>query len=409
MAKASIYSFLKEHALEASCFLLIFGLFFSRAILSISLVLMLLVAIYSFYEHQKINPVKLKHYFFLGLYILILLSFWNTTDKAAWLNLLFKNSFLWLLPLVFMMAKTPSPVTIHRLALFFGLCSVFCISTDLLWVLSHPQRYQEIISKGGHVNSVLGPYHTELALLYSLSFTALWLTFLNQKKQLLKWLFVACMILFLIGLIVLAQRFTLSCLLISGLFFLGREIIITKNYNYLGYALLLFLASIIVCQKVPAIKQKVTYTKNDIIHLIENKNPNYQSISQRWAANKCAVEVVKKNILFGVAPADLKKEMDNQYDQNSYWLIPQNRVFIHNQYLYYLASYGIIFSTLIFLFGFIILFREITQHLLSLAFIIPVILHMFTDNTLERQISGIIVVFLLLLFTNLKTKVYQTQ
>jgi hypothetical protein len=407
MAKANIYSFLKEHALEASCFLLIFGLFFSRAILSISLVLMLLTAINSFYQHQKINTLKLQHYFFIGLYILILLSFWNTSDKASWLNILFKNSFLWILPLVFILSKTPHETTVQRLVLFFGLCGVLCISTDLWWILSHQQLYKEIIARGGNISSVLGPYHTELSLLYSFAFIALWVSFFNQTSPYKKRFIAACLGLLAVGLISVAQRFAISCLLLMGLIFMGREIIVTKNYKYIGYALLLFLASIIVCQKVPAIKQKVTYTKNDIIHLIENKNPNYQSISQRWAANKCALEIIRKNVLVGVAPADLKKEMDRQYDQYSYWLIPQNRVFIHNQYLYYLASYGIILSTLIFLFGFIIIFREITHHIISLAFIIPVILHMFTDNTMERQINGVSIVFLLLLFTNFKFKVYQ--
>lgn len=404
MAKAGIYSLLKEHALEATCFLLIFGLFFSRAILSISLPIMLLIAINSFYHHQKINPIKLKHYFFIGLYILICLSIWNTTDKVTWLNILFKNSFLWVLPLVFIFAKKPGEATIQRLVSFFGFCGVLCISIDLVWILSHQQIYKEIIAKSGSITSVLGPYHTELGLLYSIAFTALWMSLLNQKEPIKKRIIIALLILFLMGLIIIAQRFTLISLLLSGLFFIGRELIITKNYKYLGYALLLFLAAIIVYQKVPAIKQKVIYTKNDIISLVENQNPNYLSISQRWAANKCAIEVIKNNVFIGVAPADLKQEMDEQYAQNSYWLIPQNRVFIHNQYLYFLASYGVILSVFIFIGGLIILFKEITHNIKFLAFIIPIILHMFTDNTMERQISGISVVFLLLLFTNFKIK-----
>jgi hypothetical protein len=403
ITKASIYSLLKEHALEASCFLLIFGLFFSRAILSISLVLMLLTAIYSFYQNQKINPIKLKHYFFIGLYILICLSFWNTSDKALWLNILFKNSFLWLLPLVFTFAKTPQEATIRRLVLFFGLCGVLCISVDLWWVLSHQPLYKEIISRGGNIRSVLGPYHTELSLLYSIAFIALCISLLNQPKP-YKWLMIACLCLLVSGLIAVAQRFALSCLLLNGLFFMGREIIITKNYKYIGYVMLVLLATIIVYQKVPAVKQKFLYTKNDIINLIENKNPNYLSISQRWAANKCALEVVKKNMFTGVAPADLEQEMDKQYASYSYWLIPKNRVFVHNQYLYYLASYGVIFSFLIFVFGFILLWRAINKNILSLAFIIPIIFHMFTDNSMERQISGVSIVFLLLLFTNIKIK-----
>ncbi len=404
MPRASIYSLLREHAVEASCFLLIFGLFFSRAILSISLVLMLLTAINSFYHHQKINPIKLKHYFFIGLYILILLSFWNTTDKAALLNLLFKNSFLWLLPLVFMMAKTPHEASIQRLALFFGFCGVFCISVDLLWILSHLQLYQEIITQGRNITSVLGPYHTELGLLYSFAFIALALSLLKQTKSFKKGIIATCLILLLIGLVVVAQRFTLISLWLTGLFFMCREIIINKNYKYLGYAFLLFLASIIVYQKVPAVKQKINSTKHDIINLVENKNPNYLSISQRWAANKCALEIIKSNIFMGVAPADLKQEMDHQYTHNSYWLIPQNRVFIHNQYLYYMASYGVIFSILIFLGGLIIILKELIHNFIFLAFVIPIILHMFTDNTMERQISGISVVFLLLLFTNFNIK-----
>lgn len=404
MAKAGIYSFLKEHALEASCFLLVFGLFFSRAILSISLALMLLIATNSFYHHQKINPVKLKHYFFIGLYIVMFLSIWNTSDKSAWLNIIFKNSFLWILPLVFIFAKTPHETTVQRLVLFFGFCGVLCISVDLLWILSHLQLYQEMITKGGNITSVLGPYHTELGLLYSFAFIALALSFLKQKNSFQKWGIATCLILFLIGLVVVAQRFALISLWLNGLFFMCREIIINKNYKHLGYALLLFLATIIIYQKVPAIKQKAIYTQNDLITLIKNKNPNYLSISQRWAANKCALEIIKNNIFMGVAPADLKEEMDEQYVHNSYWLIPQNRVFIHNQYLYYMASYGIIFSILIFLGGIILILKELKHNFIFLAFVIPIILHMFTDNTMERQISGISVVFLLLLFTNFNIK-----
>ncbi|QEK52714.1 hypothetical protein FYC62_14390 [Pedobacter aquae] len=297
MAKASIYSLLKEHALEATCFLLIFGLFFSRAVLSISLVLMLLIAIFNFYQHQKPNPIKLKHYFFIGLYILICLSFWNTSDKALWLDILFKNSFLWLLPLVFTFAKTPQEATIRRLVLFFGLCGVLCISVDLGWVLSHQPLYKEIIARGGNIRSVLGPYHTELSLLYSIAFIALWISLLNPSKLYKKWLMIACLCLLAIGLIVVAQRFTISCLLMIALILVCRQAIKTKNHRYIGYFLILFLALIVIYQKVPAIKQKVIFTKNDIDNIIENKNPNYYSISQRWAANKCALEIVKKMFL----------------------------------------------------------------------------------------------------------------
>jgi O-antigen ligase len=87
---------------------------------------------------------------------------------------------------------------------------------------------------------------------------------------------------------------------------------------------------------------KIAATNSDISRIINHENYNDHSIAQRYAATLNSLQIIKNNFWLGVAPADLGDEMKSQYKINSYLLIPENRVFVHNQYLYYLSSFGIL-------------------------------------------------------------------
>jgi O-antigen ligase len=167
---------------------------------------------------------------------------------------------------------------------------------------------------------------------------------------------------------------------------------------------LISLSAVFLVKTVPPVKARYENTVKDIYSIIENKNPNFQSLGQRWAAIKCTTEIIKRNIWFGVSPSDLKDEMQTQYQKDSYLLIPENRIFIHNQFLYYAASFGIPFTVIIFIVFLILIIKETKKNQLIFWLMVPFFLHMFSDNTLERQISGGCILFFLLLLPNLNMK-----
>ena len=99
------------------------------------------------------------------------------------------------------------------------------------------------------------------------------------------------------------------------------------------------------------------------------------------------IEIIKRNIWFGVSPADLSLEMKLQYETNSYLLIPENRIFIHNQYLYYLSSFGILafFAWLfIWISNIITLFK---QNQTSAYILLTTTLAFLIDNFFQLQIG----------------------
>ncbi len=124
-----------------------------------------------------------------------------------------------------------------------------------------------------------------------------------------------------------------------------------------------------------------------------------QSISQRIEYYKISFKIIKDNLWFGVGTGALLNETlkafkeSNSKTDNKYWYL------VHNQFVYVLASFGILGFMLFVVLFFFPLLKPITgANSLFTGFYLIILLSLFTDNTFEVQLGlGFFVVFYCLL------------
>lgn len=393
-------SFFYKKLFFCSCLIFIFGLFFSRAILSISCVLLLVsTSLECYLKPKKItfNPI---FFIFPLLYFALILSGFYSDNINYWKILLFKNSIFIVIPLAFLLSKKLSIKQLNTLLLSFILWCVACLTINSILVVLNYHQFLNDVTNSKNIQSVIGPYHSDLGVLSVISFVLLiYLISIEKIRKRKMALFLLLGLLFL-ELHFIAYRFSIVAIYLLCVIYCLKEIIVHKQFKYLiGIGTLILITSISILV-IPAVKNRYNNTINDVRSIIENKNPNFQSIAQRWAAIQCASEIITKHPIFGVSPADASLEMKQQYDKNSYLLIPENRVFIHNQFLFLLLSFGIPFTFIFIILLMFLIYKGGQNQHLFIWLIIPFFFHMMIENTLEKQITASAFIFLLLLLAH---------
>lgn len=391
--------FLFNQLFEISCYTFVIGLFFSRAVLSFSIASIFIFGLFSFILRQEYNiRWDLKFLFFPVVYIVYFISILNTSNTADWLSLIVKNAPLFCIPLGFQFAPYLNSKKRDKILFLFFLLAFVCVISTAFKALIDFETFSQLVLQSKNIEPVNGLNHIELGVLSVTAFIILGDFTLKEKRIWAKKILIGISFLYLLSLHIIAYRFALFTIYL--LFIIYSIYTIVKKREYIKGLIILtvFLLIIIVLyNSLDAFKNRIINTRVDIESIIRQENPNFQSVHQRWAAIKCAVEITKKNVLYGVSPADLSSEMQHQYNINSYLLIPENRIFIHNQFLFYAASFGIPF---VFLFGcglLFVLYQESRYSYLPIMMMIPFLLHMQIDNTLEKQItaSGMLFFFFL--------------
>ena len=407
MIKLSNILLNKENTYNAfylSCFLLIIGLFFSRALLSISAFLIFLSGLYfGFSKAKNKNHKDTKALFATAIYFVFLISYFWTTNFNIWLSLSFKNVVFILIPIGFYFFGQINIKCLHKFIQLFCFISIVSAIVNAVFSLTQYKEVSRLAIESKHLHPLIGSNYHDLSLIYAL--TVVFLIFQIKDNYLVSKLpkrYLWVYLIFSICLILLAYRFSLIILIIGSSYLFLTHFIKYKSVKLKIVSVVIFVVIISGSYfSIDPLKNRVNNTYQDLKSIYLNKNPNYQSLAQRLVAIKCAYEVSKNNFWIGVAPADLYEEMTFQYDKNSYLLIKENRMFIHNQYLYYLASYGIIWVTL-FLLGIIALAKSyaLQKNYLSLGVLGIFLCHMLFENTLEMQIPSYMFLFFLISLQN---------
>ncbi|MBN2890845.1 MAG: O-antigen ligase family protein [Bacteroidales bacterium] len=121
---------------------------------------------------------------------------------------------------------------------------------------------------------------------------------------------------------------------------------------------------------------------------LKTKNPNNQSLTQRIEFTKTAINIIKKNTLFGVGTGDLKQAFADQYIEDNSKLEQKNRYTTHNQYISFIVVFGVILGTWCILALFLPFFinKKYKEFLPSIFFIIAMF-SMLNEDTLETSIG----------------------
>jgi hypothetical protein len=322
----------------------------------------------------------------------LIISYWNSSNLLLWQSLAFKNSVFFILPITFLSINSSIyKIKSKILNVFLTLAFVTAILNTLNAIYNYDLN-SALTIESKTLTPLIGPNFHDLSLIYALAIAVLFYRIYYKKYEcyfynLAFWGLGFCIY-------ILCYRFAIIVFTITALILIINSY---KKNNKIKSLIILFLIFLITLYK--PLLNRINNTIEDLKSIQSKTNPNFKSLGQRWAALKCATEIIKRNPAFGVGASDLTTEMKKQYEQNSYLLIPENRVFIHNQYVYYTASFGFL-GLFYFLccIGFIINKFILRKQFLALLILIIFLAHMLIENTLENQISSYLFLITMLYF-----------
>ncbi len=379
------------------CYLFIISLFFSRAGLAISSVLLFAHSLVFYFKKPFKVALQPIHFLLFAIYTAYLVSvLFHAQNLNYGSQLLFKNAVFIILPLTFIFSKELSVKAFHRILLLYFFLAVICVSINTTDALLHFNQFLEDVSNSKNIIPIIGPAHSELGLLSTVAFILGFYLVKGCTNPQLKFLLFCLLALLFVALHIIAYRFSLITIYLIIAFYGISELVKRRNIKLAAFSVLAFVVGVYSFALIPSVKKRLQNTVSDLTSITEHRNPNFQSVTQRFLAVNCALEVVKEHPWLGVSPVNTGPKMQEQYKKNSYLLIPENRMFIHNQFLYYVLCFGIPFGALVGLLLGVLVFKNAYTNPLLFWLLVPFFFHMMIENTLEKQITANAFIFLFL-------------
>lgn len=382
---------IKTHLAFSGILLLITGLIYSNLLISIGVIL---IFINAFIEQKPIeifNKIKENKIIllFILLYILHLAGFFYTENTQGYLDDIRIKLPLLLLPVGLTSPSIYNKNTFIRIHVFFiAIVFVTAFITTINYLLDY-SNINEMIKRSKPIPVFGGINHIYFGLFMAYSvFAALYIHFkykFDKQYQRLWWIAIIVLNFIFIHLISSRTGFvTLYAALFSG----GIHLFVLKQKRYLTgliSLILLFVLLIFSVNYIKPLQNRYNNTLGDIQVILNNENPNYWSLAQRYEAIIKSIEVFKEQPLTGTGMGDLPDAIEEEYDRNTY-LLPENRMMPHNQFITYLTGMGV-FALLLFLI--IIIYPLFIQKLRNSPFIIgfwfAMVLALLFESMLQRQ------------------------
>ncbi|MEO6166522.1 MAG: O-antigen ligase family protein [Chitinophagales bacterium] len=386
------------------------GMFISRAMVSISMIVLIGYAI------LLLDPRKTFHAFFKDrvlvalsmIFFLYLVSCFNSTEDPSFFleRIRLKLPFL-ALPVAFTVFQNKITGRQFNLLLYFFFLTV--VITTLIITIHYAADFEEINSAYMQGRVIDTPFsHIRYSLMVAFAIFTGYYLFVQKVVVCFSWerwvivIFSGYLIFFIH---LLAVR--------SGLVaFYGCVIYLIFNFIFrrkdLKTALLLttvvVLLPLLTYNFLPSVKAKVNYMKYDLQQLMQFKNASGLSDGGRILSIDKGMELFSDHPLIGVGIGDLRQEMRRKLEQAPEH--PRDYLLPHNQFVFVAAGTGII-GLLIFCAGvFLPLFyRRNLNNILFVCFHIIIISSFLTEATVEEQMgTAFYLQFLLLLYVFLQSE-----
>ncbi|RDC64806.1 O-antigen ligase family protein [Adhaeribacter pallidiroseus] len=393
--------------------LLVVGLLLSRGLLSITPVAMLLWAGWQMPLSKGLNQLKQNTpaLLLLGFYGLFLLSTLYTQNWGQWRYYVTQYLPFLTIPVAWGLLPGLRPKQKYALLLLFVLLVALLSVGTVIHYFLHRAEINAMISHSQNPTSINGISHIYFGVLMALAIffgIHIYQSSIVIQHKAEKTILLVCVGLTFLCLHIMAFRTGLMALYVAMLVYL---FVIIRNYKQyvLGSALLALMVLIPIGAyfTLESVRLRVANTQYDIARYLHHEDINYYSISQRLAAWETALTLIERNWLLGVAPADVKVELDRQYAVKDFGLKKENQIGLHNQYLNFLVSMGV-GGLILLLYTFLYPFIKCNwqQNLESTAFLIIIATAMLVESFFQRQIGlNTFVFFYCFFFANQINKV----
>ena len=276
------------------------------------------------------------------LYLLIPLSWWYTDDWTVWRHEVYRQLPLIGVPLAFALAVPLTGPQRRWLGIgFVGSVAVLGLVTLGRYLLD-PAAAQELIRIGQNVPSVTGIFHIHFGIMLALAaFLGLALGQEQAVNPALRWVLRSAAAAAVLTLHVLAYRTGLFVFYLT-LLATGLILLLRRPRLALGLFAVAGLLMVAAYFSLPSLQQRFRATKYDVEQFYYGHDINQFSLARRLAALQNAAVLVAEHPWLGVAPADVRQAVDEQFSWQTHGLKEQNRVMIHNQYVHYLVGAGVV-------------------------------------------------------------------
>ncbi|GAB3847337.1 hypothetical protein GCM10028822_08610 [Hymenobacter terrigena] len=336
---------LSQYLLLLACLAGIAGLLASRALIAIAPIVGVVAALANPQLRQAIpgyfrNGAAMRA---AAVVVFLLISGLYTTELLVWRHELFRDLTWLAVPLAFTLAV---PLTRRqRLAVgstfVLGVAAVGLATLVQYW--QNPTSANEDIFFGRNMPVFTHIFHITFGVMLALA--AFWGLILRRQALahlLLRATLLAAAALAVLTLHILAYR-TGLLVFYTGLLAVVVRLLLRRNLALgLGLLVLLVVGPWAAYRGLESVHLRVDSTFWDVGQFTDGNDINETSLSRRLVAIETAHQVIRKHWLLGVAPADARAAMMNQYDWQGFGLRPENRIEVHNQFLQAMVGGGVL-------------------------------------------------------------------
>jgi len=372
---------------------MIASLFFSRAGLTASIILLLLITLTSAFLDKEVKLASVRWFVFPSMILILsLISIYFSADIVSGFAAIKVKALFLVLPFILLRSWMISERQLSFLYNFFLLCTLICSGWSLLQIPLRQLELSDMYARGEVIPTVI--HHIRFSLMVAFGAVMSWLIAVrDQRFRILPhWAYIGISIFFAVFLHILAVRsglagFYAAVLVLVAVSFTNKKYLLWKVAGLVVGVLAVFLAY----KYVPSLHSKVDYSIYSMQRYLEGHEDlgNY-SDNRRLISYEAATDLIRKHPWTGVGIGDIKSEINAYYDIH-YPKVDKAHLHPHNQYLFTAAASGIPTAAFLLLFNIMLLFHHVRKkNLLLISFNIILILSFLVEDTLEMQIGVIV-------------------
>lgn len=402
--KGTIKTFLPAISIALVCA----GLLFSRAMLSVGVVLLLLSVLFTGRNDLLPNLKSTKFLIPAAFLLLTILDYLRTQSVDLWQKDA-EMMLMWsMLSLTFLiLSKQTIIAQVRLLRLIFILLVVLVNLLSIANYLQNREAIDALLLQSKHIPIIGGMHHiyfgiVNAALLIILISEALLYDRKNEGIALTQKLEWTAGIIILISMHVLSSR--------TGLF--SFYIVLFFVLIYTGISLpdkrKLVVRIIVPAILIPLISfSALSSFRNKIANTIEDfratekggEDINFKSMGMRMEAWKVSLELIRKSPFIGVGAGNAEDALQKQYIEHKTLLIQENRIGPHNQFLEFGIKHGLIgILLLLFLFALLMIDAIQAKKLVIIGLTTLFFVSFLLESVLERQ-HGVIIFLMIYFFS----------
>lgn len=384
--------------LKLAILALFVGLFYSRALISIAMIVMLCNAIINQGPKQIKEALK-RDYWLLGYIVMfgvyLLSGLYSGNINEWWKQIMIK---LPLLALPLALAPYNRGVSLRSNKWMVSLLALFFLFTALPMLLEFYSSYDEVLKKYAQGQTLFTPIsHVRYSLIMSFGVFLSLHGFLGlaNKVSAMGLLYILLSFSLFVVIHVLAVRSGLVCLYAGLGLYAFIYFIRNPNWRYALTILGLVFVALYFSPKIfPTIEKKMGYTLYSIEKYQKNEVEHY-SDTKRWISIKVGWALFKKAPFFGVGAGDVRDNVKEIYRDLYPSLTLKQQLMPHNQYLRIANAIGLI-GLLIFLWLMLypLFIVDVKLNALFFVFIFSTSVSFLVEGTIENQIGTAYFVFI---------------